>query len=264
MVKNRLIFTLLQQRGTFVLSRNFRLQLVGNLDWLIRHYNFETIAFSIDELIVLNVERGEKDIEEFSRNLRELSKYCLMPIAAGGGIRTFNDARLIMNSGADKLVINTPLYTQKELVTELVEVFGNQCIVASIDYTKKNDDESVMIDNGSRHTGWSIKAAVANAQDLGAGEIYITSMDQDGTGQGLDIEVIQRIGQVSKVPIIASGGVGNYAQVAEGFQEGNVKAVSTANLFNFLGNGLVETRKYLIEKNLNMAVWDREWNALVS
>jgi len=262
MVKDRLIFTLLHNHGTFVLSRNFRLQQVGNLDWLKKHYNFESIAFSIDELIVLNVARDNKDIAQFAANLRELSRLCLMPIAAGGGIRSVEDARTILNSGADTLVVNTPLVDRPELIADLVSMFGSQSIVASVDYTRKGGAEDVMIENGSRSTGWSVAHAVENAQDLGAGEMYITSMDKDGTGQGLDLPVMRMASGISRLPVIASGGIGNYAQVAEGLLQSGVKAVSTANLFNFLGRGLEETRKHLIEQGRNMALWAMNWEGL--
>ena len=259
MVKNRLIFTLLLKNGTFVLSRNFKLQSVGDLDWIKKYYNFETIAFSIDELIVLNVERGKKNIIQFAENLLKLSKLCFAPIAAGGGIRTIEDARLILNSGADKLIVNTPLVTEQKFVINLKKTFGSQCVVASIDYKKLEGKTEVIIDNGSKNTGLTLEKAVKNAQVLGVGEIYITSIEKDGTGQGLDLDAIHKIGELSTVPIIASGGVGNYDHIAVGMEKGGVKAVSTANLFNFLGNGLAEARKHLLERNMNMAEWKVGW-----
>src|SRR5205085_6663953 len=177
MVKNRLLFTLLMQKGTYMLSRNFRLQSVGDLGWIKEHYDFDAIAYSIDELVVLNGERGEKDVAGFCGNLAELVKGCFIPIAAGGGIRNLHDAFAILNAGADKLVVNTPLVKQPELVKSLVTNFGSQCVVASIDYKCAGDRTEVYIADGAENTGWTVDEAVANAERLGAGEIYLTSME---------------------------------------------------------------------------------------
>src|SRR5258706_13434909 len=98
MVKNRLLFTLLMQKGTYMLSRNFRLQAVGDLAWIKEHYDFDAIAYSIDELVVLNVERGDKDTAEFARNVGELVKGCFIPIACGGGIRSLDDAFTLLDA----------------------------------------------------------------------------------------------------------------------------------------------------------------------
>lgn len=239
-----------------MLSRNFTLQSVGKLDWIKEHYNFDAIAFSIDELIVLNVERGNKNVEQFSRNLAELNKGCFMPLAAGGGIRKIEDAYVLLSAGADKLVINTPLITNPTLVTSLVKTFGSQCLVASIDYKWTEDNTEVFISDGSHSTGLTVEEAVETAQRLGCGEIYLTSMDMDGTGEGLDLEFIQQIAALSKLPLIASGGVGKYEHFSRGILEGKADAVSTANLFNFIEDGLTEARFTMRKEGIEMASWD--------
>ena len=116
MVKNRLIFTLHLNRGTFQLSRNFSLQAVGDLRWLWNSYRFEAIAHNIDELVVLNVSRSEEGYKEFTDTLSELTKNIFIPVAAGGWIRSLEDAFLLMRSGADKLVLNSDLFHNPELV----------------------------------------------------------------------------------------------------------------------------------------------------
>src|SRR5687768_4666363 len=110
MLKKRMIFTLLYDNGSFMLSRNFRLQKVGDLRWLQKNYNFSSIAFSIDELIVLDVTRGERNNAIFCDHLKKLTEGCFIPIAAGGGIRSVEYAKMLLRSGADKVVINTPLF----------------------------------------------------------------------------------------------------------------------------------------------------------
>ena len=151
MLKSRLIFALLMKNGSYQLSRNFNLQDVGDLNWIKKHYNFNAIAFSIDELVVLNVERGEKNVELFCEKLLMLNENCFMPIAAGGGIRKLDDAYKILGSGADKIIVNTPLFTQPDLVKDLVKTFGSQCVIGSIDFKKYDDGKiDVFIENGSK------------------------------------------------------------------------------------------------------------------
>jgi imidazole glycerol-phosphate synthase subunit HisF len=255
MVKKRLIFTYLFDGENCMLSRNFRLQKVGTVDWIKKHYNFESIAFSIDELILINVSRNNSKIHEFCNVISDLSKFFLMPIAAGGNIRSFEDAKAILRSGADKIILNTPLFNDRELVEKLINSFGSQCIVASIDYLKQNGDTNIYINNGKDKLDINVYDGIRFVIKQNVGEIYLTSMEKDGTGMGFDIDVLKNAVALSPVPIIASGGAGDYLHIAECFKKTGTTAVSTANLFNFLGNGLHETRKYLIKNGFSLAEW---------
>jgi cyclase len=256
MVKRRLIFTLLLNNGVYMLSRNFRLQHVGDLKWLKEYYDFNAISLSIDELAVLNVARGTKDNASFTSALSELVKNCFMPIAAGGGINSLETVYQFFEAGADKIIINTALVKNSDLVTSLVKIFGGQSIVASIDYKSHDGNCSVFIENGSVNTGWSVEKAVLNAINLGVGEICLTSIERDGTGQGYDIATLQKAVSLSPIPIIASGGVGRYDQLVEGIKECDVQAVSTANLFAFMADGLTEARECIINNGIELASWD--------
>lgn len=256
MLKKRLVYTLLLQEGIIQLSRNFSLQAVGNLDWLHSYYDFDSIAYSVDELVLLNVSRGEKNINEFAASIIALSKKCFMPIAAGGGINSIEDAYRIIDAGADKLVINTALFENPDLVISLVKIFGSQCIVASIDFKSANSTTEVFISNGLKATGINVEEAIRVAEQLGAGEIYLTSMDRDGTGQGYDVPLLSKVVKLCQVPIIASGGVGDYEHFVSGMQIENVTGASTANIFNFIGEGLTEARNHIIQSNIDLAVWD--------
>ena len=255
MVKPRLIFTLLHNKGAFMLSRNFRLQHVGDLDWIKKCYNFNSIAFSIDELVVLNVERGDKDMRLFSKNISELIKNCFMPIAAGGGIKSVEAAFMLFDAGADKLVVNTAIVKDPKLIKELVKIFGGQSIVASIDYKTVGDRQYVFIDNGVTDTGLSVEEVLKSAIDLGVGEIYLTSINKDGTGQGYDITTVRKISAISPMPVIASGGVGRFDHLVDGIIKGNAQAVSTANLFNFMVDGLTEARIVMKEHGIALSEW---------
>ena len=238
-----------------MLSRNFRLQKVGTVDWIKKHYSFDSIAFSIDELILINVSRNEDKINQFCDVITNLSRFFLMPIAAGGNVRSFEDAKAILRSGADKIILNTPLFNDRELVKKLINSFGSQCIVASIDYLKQNGDTNIYINNGKDKLDLNIYDGIRFVLKQNVGEIYLTSIEKDGTGMGFDIDVLKNAVTQSSVPIIASGGAGDFYHIADCFTKTGTSAVSTANLFNFLGNGLYETRKYLIDNGLNMAKW---------
>lgn len=256
MLKQRLIFSLLSNKGVFMLSRNFRLQRVGDLKWLKDHYDFNAIAFSIDELVVLNVERGEKNTDLFCQNVLELTRNCFVPLAAGGGIDSLDVAYRLFSSGADKLVINSILFKNPGLVEELVNIFGGQSIVASLDYKVSTNETQVFIENGQVGTGVGLEEAVKRVIDLGVGELYVTSIDRDGTGQGLDIKTLKTIAELSPIPIIASGGVGRFDHLVAGIEEAKVQAVSTANLFNFMADGLIEARLFMREKGIALAEWE--------
>lgn len=256
MLKKRLIYTLLVQDSIIQLSRNFSLQAVGNLEWLYSYYDFDSIAYSIDELVLLNVGRGEKNTIAFADFIIALSRKCFMPLAAGGGISSVEDAYRILDAGADKLVINTSLFENPFLINNLVKIFGSQCIVASIDYKCSNSVTEVFTSNGTKSTGLSVEAAIENVVQLGVGEIYLTSMDRDGTGQGYDLSLLEKAAKLCQVPIIASGGVGDYDHFVTGMQIDGVTGASTANIFNFIGEGLTESRNYILSKSMPLAKWD--------
>lgn len=256
MVKKRLIFTLLYTNSFFMLSRNFRLQKVGNLKWLDKNYNFRNISFSIDELIVLDVTRGDRNLEAFQEHVKALGDQCFVPIAAGGGIRTETETEQLLHSGADKVVVNTTLHKDPKLVRQLVRIYGSQCIVASIDYKKEGNRFQVYLENGGEALPMSLEDYVKHVCDLEVGEIYLNSMDKDGTGQGYVMEVLKYGFQNTEIPIIMAGGAGNAAHLLEAAQHPFIDAVATANLFNFVNDGLPNARKNLLENHIELAVWD--------
>jgi len=256
MLKKRLIFTLLYDSGYFMLSRNFRLQRVGDLEWLQKNYNFSHIAFYIDELVVLDVTRGTRNHKQFCETLKELSASCFLPIAAGGGIRSVDDARILLRSGADKVVINTPLVECGELVQEMAVEFGQQCIVGSIDARRaKNGSYHVYVEQGSREIENDFAQIIETLQAHPVGELYLNSINQDGTGQGYDMALLDQIPSSFSIPVILAGGVGNVSHLIEGISDHRVDAVATAHLFNFVGDGLQRAREMMVQRGDDLAVW---------
>jgi cyclase len=252
-------FALLFADGKFHLSRNFKLQAVGNFDWLMGNYEFESIARSIDELVILNVGRGALDWPDFIRNIQQVVKHCFMPVAVGGGIRSMEDARSLFDNGADKIVLNSAFFRMPSLIADLASLYGSQSIVASLDFRRDPEGIArVLIDRGSEETGVDLGTAVAKAEQSGAGELYLTSIDRDGTGMGYDLEALKLAHASCDLPIIASGGADTSDRLAEGIRSGFASAVCTAHLFNFMCDGLRDAREELIADNIPLSHWNFE------
>ena len=256
MLKKRLIFTLLYRYGQFVLSRNFRLQNVGNMRWLQSNYDFSTISFSIDELVVLDVSRDGRDLPTFCAALNQLCKGCFVPVAAGGGVRTLEAARSLLRSGADKVVVNSALYYDQNFIKLLAAEFGQQCIVASVDVKRSADGFKVYSENGYTVLPGSASMWLSRISNLPVGEIYLNSMDKDGTGQGYDLALLDQLPSDMIQPVILAGGAGNIPHLMAGLADTRADAVATAHLFNFVGDGLERARSSLRQLGVELAHWD--------
>jgi cyclase len=257
MLKKRLIFTLLYNQGEFMLSRNFRLQKVGDLSWLKDNYDFSRISYSIDELVVLDVSRGARDLDLFTESLKNLSQGCFVPITAGGGVNSVEIAFKLLRSGADKIILNTPLYGDSHLLQDLSEEFGQQCVVGSVDVKLGTDNVySCWSNSGQKKVRGDAAELLRMILEKPIGEVYINSMNRDGTGQGLDLGLLDLLPQIVSKPVILAGGVGNSDHLAEGFKDGRVDAVATANLLNFVGSGLRNARQSLISMGVVLPLWD--------
>lgn len=255
MLKKRIIFTLLYENGSFMLSRNFRLQRVGNIEWLNRNYNFSNISFFIDELIILDVSRKERDQEKFCDNIRMVMDGCFVPISAGGGIKKTKQATKLLRCGADKIVVNSIIAEEPQKIDEFASNFGSQCIIVSVDIKKINDDFFVFTHNGKIRQEKPLKEWLKNIIKLPIGEIYLNSIDRDGTGHGYLMELLPYLPSSAPIPIIMAGGAGKPDHLAEGLKDPRIDAVATANLFNFVGNGLKLARNTLIEQGFKLPVW---------
>ena len=239
-----------------MLSRNFRLQRVGNVEWLQRNYNFAHIAFFIDELIVLDVTRGQRHPDTFCETLKSLTASCFVPIAAGGGVRSVGQARQLLRSGADKIVVNSPLFDCPEFVKELAQEFGQQCVIGSVDLKRHHaGGYRILTESGTRPIELEPGIALHWLDEQWVGELYLNSIDQDGTGQGYDLALLDQLPTTCSVPVIMAGGVGNGVHLALGLADPRVDAVATAHLFNFVGDGLQRARESLVKQGYRLAVW---------
>ena len=257
MLKKRLIFNLLYENKTFHLSRNFRLQKVGNLEWLKKNYNFGLITKSVDEIVLLNISRDKKqNINDFLNTIKEFVKDCFIPLSVGGKIDSIDIAKKYIKNGADKLVINTNLFNTN-LIKDLSKTFGKQCLIGSIDYKLDNLGKiQVFHENATLKNKNNFNFIINKINKLQIGELMLNSIDQDGTGQGFNFEILKKLPKKFDKPIIFSGGAGNYLHLVSAFQKKEIDAVATANLLNFVGNGLQEARKKIIANGIELARWD--------
>lgn len=237
-------------------SRNFRLQRVGDINWLEKNYKFQKISFSLDELVVVDATKGTKDIEKFSAVVSRLAEDVFIPVAAGGGIRKIDDAELLFKSGADKVILNSPLYNDPDLAIEIINRYGSQSLVASLDYKIINNVPVVHIHDGTTAIPMDLEAYLLHLEQLGVGEIIFNSIDNDGTGFGFDLENIEKYAKLVNMPFIIMGGAGNERHLNAGLSIDGVSAVATANLFNFIGNGLPNARNYMLKHGANLACWE--------
>ena len=254
MLKKRIIFSLLYCDGYFVQSRNFNLQKVGDVNWLEKNYDFKKISYFIDELLVLDISRKKKNLDMFLKNLNLISKFCFMPISVGGGINNLHMVKKILSNGADKVVINSNL--NLKLLKEISRTYGQQSIIASIDYKKDRGKYKIFIKNSVEELKISVKDYLMKVVNFPVGEIMLNSIDQDGTGNGIDFKILKFLPKKIKKSIIISGGCGNSIHLSEGLNNKKVDAVSTANLLNFVGDGLKKAREDMLSKNFKLPIWN--------
>ena len=257
MLKKRIIFTLLYCDGFFVQSRNFDIQRVGDLNWLIKQYGIDNISYFIDELIIIDISKKKKNKKKFISTLKKISKFFFIPITIGGGIKSFSDASLLLHNGADKILMNFPFNKKYKVVKQISSVFGAQSIVAAVDIKKNsNNMYAIFVNNGNEEIKKKPKQYFNEVSQLLYGELLINSIDQDGTGNGPDLKILKLVPKKFNKPIILSGGYGNEFHFEQALLNKKIEAVATANLFNFVGDGFKLARESLLKKKFNLVKWD--------
>jgi cyclase len=208
-----------------------------------------------DELTFLDITASHENRGIMLDVVRRTAEACFMPLTVGGGVRTVDDIRALLSSGADKVSINTAAVARRDFVKEAAEKFGDQCIVVAIDAKKVSkppaaDRWEIFTHGGRNPTGLDAVAYAREVAALGAGEILLTSMDRDGTRQGFDVALTRAVADAVPVPVIASGGVGQLDHLVQGIRDGHASAVLAASIFHFGDYSLREAKRHMAKAGL--------------
>ena len=213
-------------------------------------------AAGADELCFLDITATHENRGTILDVVKRTAEACFMPVTVGGGVRTVDDIRTLLNHGADKVSINSAAVSRREFVKEAAEKFGNQCIVVAIDAKRVKrsggDRWEIFTHGGRKETGIDAIEYTQEVVALGAGEILLTSMDRDGTKQGFDIPLTRAIADSITVPVIASGGVGNLDHLVAGIREGHATAVLAASIFHFGEFTVRQAKEHMARAGLPM------------
>lgn len=207
-----------------------------------------------DELVFLDITASSDSRDIMLDVVSRVAEQVFIPFTVGGGVRTVEDFRRILLAGADKIGVNSAALKRPELITEAAMRFGSQCVVAAIDAKRRADGSGwdVYLNGGRVNTGRDVVEWAAEVERRGAGEILLTSMDRDGTKAGYDIELTKSVSEAVGIPVIASGGAGNFEHFRDAITEGKADAVLAASLFHFGEMKIPDLKNYLKDQGINV------------
>lgn len=242
MLKKRLIPVLILRNGQVVQSVGFR-------HTNVLHWKPETAVdffnkWAVDEIVLLDVSRTTENRQKFYDAISAISKKCTVPLTAGGWVTSPEEVKNLLRLGADKVAVNTEAVRRPEFITDCAKIFGSQCIVVSIDVRRETGGLRVYIDRGREATPMTPVEWAKKAEARGAGEIFLTSIDHDGSRNGYDLELMREVAHAVSIPVIAFGGAFEWEHLAEGISTG-VEAVSAANVFHFTEHSTKKAKEHL-------------------
>jgi imidazole glycerol-phosphate synthase subunit HisF len=203
-------------------------------------------AEGADELVFLDITASHEKRETIVELARRTADNVFIPFTIGGGIRSVQDAQAVLGAGADKVSVNSAALERPELLTELADVFGAQCVVIAIDAKREEQGWGVYVHGGrNKVEGRDAVSWAVEAVELGAGEVLLTSMDRDGTSDGYDLELTRAVADAVSVPVIASGGAGDLSHLSEAIETGGADAVLCASIFHYGSHRVVDAKRHL-------------------
>ncbi len=256
MLKSRIIPCLDVDKGRVVKGVNFLdLQDAGDPVEIAKIYDLQ----GADELCFLDITASHEDRGIIFDIITRTAEQCFMPLTVGGGVRTIEDVRKLLLSGADKVSINTAAINNPLFVKEAADKFGSQCIVVALDAKKENKKYGnckweIYTHGGRNRTGLDAIQFAKKMVEYGAGEILLTSMDKDGTRSGFDIDLTNEMSTNVTIPVIASGGVGNLTHLAAGIIDGKADAVLAASIFHFGEYTILEAKEYMRNQGIKIRI----------
>ena len=208
-----------------------------------------------DEICFLDITASNENRDIILEIVSKTSQNCFVPLTVGGGVRNLKDISNLLNSGADKVSINTAAVNNLNIVKEGAQKFGSQCIVVAVDAKKVGENKwEVFTHGGRKSSGKNVMDYIKEAENLGAGEILLTSMDRDGTKKGYDLDLTKKVSSLVNIPVIASGGVGKLEHLYEGLKIAEASAVLAASIFHFGEFSIQDAKKYLVSKGIPVRI----------
>jgi len=250
MLKKRIIPCLDVKDGNVVKGINFlKLKKIGDPVEQAQIYQDQ----GADELCFLDISASTENRSIIIDIVKKTAEKCFMPLTVGGGIKNLEDIRNLLKAGADKISLNSFAVNKPGLVKEAAKKFGNQCIVVAIDVKKMtNGNYSVFTHGGNKKTDLDALSWAKKVEEYGAGEILLTSMDRDGTGNGFDLEITKEIADNVSIPVIASGGVGSLQHLVDGVEIGNASGVLAASIFHYGKFSIQEAKKFMKDSGVQV------------
>lgn len=251
MLAKRIIACLDVRDGTVVKGVRFEgLRAAGGPDELARRYNRE----GIDELVILDVTASLESRRALESTIRTVARETFIPLAVGGGIRGLRDAEAMFEAGADKVSVNTAALAQPSVIGEIAARFGNQAVVVAIDASRQGDGYGVFARSAQVAAGRNAVEWAREAEQRGAGEILLTSIDRDGTRIGFDCDLTARVSDAVSIPVIASGGAGRFEHFLEVFLRGRADAALAASIFHYRESAVGDLKRYLAETGIPVRI----------
>lgn len=250
MLKKRLIACLLLRDGLIVQSFGFNRYLpIGRPRFSIEFVN----KWDVDEILLLDISASPEGRGPNTEVLETLSRFCYVPLTVGGGICNVDNVRSVVRAGADKVSVNAHAIVRPKLISEIADVFGSQCVVVAMDCRRGTDGSyQVYTHSGSRATGLAPELWARRCAELGAGEIFLNSIDRDGSRQGYDVDLIQRVSASVDIPVIACGGVGAFGDFAPGILQGGASAVAAANIFHHIEHSTIIAKAHMLKSGIDV------------
>lgn len=206
-----------------------------------------------DELMIINISRTQTDFEIAEQIILDAVRECEVPITVGGGIKSVEDAKKFFGAGVEKVLVTSSIVDNPNLVLELAQRFGSQAVVAGLEFRFTHSLPTRLCNRGSRTVLTpSIEDTVTQLESLGAGELLFIDVENDGVKSGLEIQFLREMSEISKIPVIALGGVGNFSHLVEGFRRGLLDAIACGTLFTFGDNNPIRARAYLKNQGIQV------------
>lgn len=211
-------------------------------------------TWSIDEIVLLNISKNRAKDHNYKKIINKFAKNCFVPLAAGGGINKLDDAISIIDSGADKVIINSAIFSNKNIISDISKYLGSQCCVVSLDFKKIKNKYYAFSNLGKINTNKECVELIKWVEEQGAGEIMINNINKDGSLEGYDLELCSKISNIVNIPVLISGGAGNWEHFVQGFIDGKADAVCTSNIYHFTEKSIKSSKIYLKNKGINVRI----------